>query len=143
MSKKFKKRYMKKPNQFKGGNDCCGKCDHSIEIEIDAMGLDTLIGAVLERDAPKPIHQGKNREYHYPQLTIEERGFLKHVIRPFRDVITAISIQKGERNDEEFLSIAYVDGERIRFITFPPFKKYRQYKGVERGVDFKLNDLDL
>lgn len=107
----------------------------SINEEAALLFLEKALGTTRKKE---------NRCYYKPMLTLEEREFLKHVVRPFRDVIKYISIQPADIFGKEFLSIAYLaDTGTTRYITFPMFDEYRQYKGLERGVKFRLNDLDL
>lgn len=74
-----------------------------------------------------------------PVLTDKEREYLKAVIKPWRDKITGMGIVFFI--DREYLKINLSHGRESVPFPFFPIGKY--YKGMERGKEYTLEELDL
>lgn len=70
-----------------------------------------------------------------------ERGYLKALIKPFREQIAYISKFKDRLLDEEYIGIACKRAHD--FIALPNFKKGTMYKGMEEDAKYSLEVLGL
>ena len=73
-------------------------------------------------------------------LNDEEKEYLKTVIKPWRERIISIEVDIFDE-DSEYISIKIKDDALST--TLPTFKEGAMYKGMIRGMEYTLEDLDL
>lgn len=74
-------------------------------------------------------------------LDIQEKRYLYNIIKPFRNKVVYI-IKKGY-DDDEYISIRYIEHEHRASIVFPLFVKNSMYKGMEIGREYSLKELGI
>ena len=73
-------------------------------------------------------------------LNDTEKEYLKTVIKPWRKRIISIKVNIFDE-DSEYISIKIKDDALST--SFPTFKEGAMYKGMIRGMEYTLEDLDL
>lgn len=75
-------------------------------------------------------------------LTTAEKEYLKAVIKPFRESITAI-VKYHSNYDGDYISFLYNHNKMELGFRLPYFETYTMYKGMEIEKKYTLEDLNL
>ena len=88
---------------------------------------------------------GKYEVIKLPKTILDdvEKEYLSAVIKPFRNQIKFIfKLTTYSNNREEYLAIVF-NGNCLRHMCFPNFKKNTMYKGMELEKKYSLEELGL
>ena len=69
-----------------------------------------------------------------------EKGYLRAVIKPWRDKVTCIELLEYDER-QEYIRIKIKN--ELAAVCLPNFKKGTMYKGMEKDKEYTLEDLDL
>lgn len=97
---------------------------------------------LFENTRYKCLKPAPKKEKSYP-LDAGERKYLRAVLRPFKDNVDYVFVQKVSYpyNDKRSL---YVMLKSPRFVSqLPPFNEGSMYNGLEINKNYKLEDLGL
>ena len=72
-------------------------------------------------------------------LDKEEKEYLEHFLRPFRNRVKWIAKYESYKSDE-YIAIQVKDE---RYLELPDFKKETMYKGMELNKEYTLDELGL
>ena len=104
--------------------------------KIRQMSNEELVGRSCE-ECKKWIKQ----PYKEPDILNDaEKEYLKAVIKPWRKRIMSIKVNIFDE-DSEYISIKIKDDALST--SLPTFKEGAMYKGMIRGMEYTLEDLDL
>ena len=78
-----------------------------------------------------------DQEHKEPILDDAERRYLKAVIRPFRDKVTAICKVNDIESDYIVISVEFEN------VCLPDFPTGTMYKGMKKGHDYTIEELGL
>lgn len=116
----------------------------TLEDVLDGDGLCSAIHKVRGEENCSEYICGACREWltqpYNPKniLTFKEKEYLKGVIKPFRDKVTAIKKAPVIEN-YEYISIRLGDD----VVNLPNFKKDEMYKGMRINYEYSLEELEL
>lgn len=115
------------------------KCKDCIFYQSNCSAEDRGGGWIFNKDLYSDKFLDQTIEVEIPDiLTKKEKEYLSAVIKPFRDKIDYIRKRISESG--EYI-IIMLEGNNA--LILPYFKENTMYKGIEKGKEYKLEELGL
>ena len=95
------------------------------------------VGTVTGFSAFTALEKWLDAEHKEPILDDAERRYLKAVIRPFRDKVTAICKVNDIESDYIVICLEFEN------VCLPDFPTGTMYKGMKKGHDYTIEELGL